>query len=149
GSHHPAPRRRRGRGGGHPGRAVRPDRLRSRRAYVTSERCSWIERIAADPSPTAAATRFVEPERRSPTAKSPGLLVSYGSGDRPSALHSCPSPSAMSARSVSTKPCSSTATWGNHELLGSAPMKEKRAEQSRSTEALDVETVTPSSTGSP
>ena len=38
--------------------------------------------MAADPSPTAAATRLVEPERRSPTANRPGQLVSYGSGSR-------------------------------------------------------------------
>ena len=42
----------------------------------TPERCSCTERIAADPSPTAAATRLVEPDRRSPTAKSPGQFVS-------------------------------------------------------------------------
>jgi hypothetical protein len=33
----------------------------------------------ADPSPTAPATRLVEPERTSPTANSPGWLVSKGS----------------------------------------------------------------------
>ena len=38
--------------------------------------------MAADPSPTAAATRFIDPARRSPTANRPGRLVSYGSGRR-------------------------------------------------------------------
>ena len=50
-------------------------------------RCSCTERIAAEPSPTAAATRLVDPERRSPTANRPGQLVSYGSG---SATHRAP-----------------------------------------------------------
>jgi hypothetical protein len=57
----------------------------------TAQRCQWVnarysctDRTAADPSPTADATRLVEPERRSPTANSPEKLVSYGSGRRPS-----------------------------------------------------------------
>lgn len=35
--------------------------------------------MTAAPSPTAAATRLVEPARTSPTAKIPGQLVSSGS----------------------------------------------------------------------
>ena len=46
---------------------------------------------AAEPSPTAAATLFVDPERRSPTAKRPGWLVSNGNGDRSSVCHASPS----------------------------------------------------------
>lgn len=39
-----------------------------------STRCtSWTQ---IDPSPTAEATRFVLPDRASPTAKTPGMLVS-------------------------------------------------------------------------
>src|SRR3954451_18273548 len=34
------------------------------------------------PSPTAAAQRFTEPERTSPTAKIPGRLVSSATGER-------------------------------------------------------------------
>jgi hypothetical protein len=45
---------------------------------------SWTERTAADPSPTAAATRLIEPARTSPAANNPGWLVSKGSGKRPS-----------------------------------------------------------------
>src|SRR5262245_11971542 len=45
-------------------------------------RFSWTERTAADPSPTAAATRLIEPDRTSPTANNPGELVSNGSGRR-------------------------------------------------------------------
>src|ERR1700688_4642857 len=41
------------------------------------------EAIALAPSPVAAATRFIEPERTSPTANTPGTLVSNGSGVRP------------------------------------------------------------------
>jgi hypothetical protein len=35
-----------------------------------------------EPSPTAAATRFIDPARTSPAAKTPGTLVSNGSGRR-------------------------------------------------------------------
>src|SRR3979490_3372766 len=38
------------------------------------------ERTALAPSPTAAATRFIEPFRTSPTAKTLGTLVSKGRG---------------------------------------------------------------------
>jgi hypothetical protein len=38
----------------------------------------WISATTAAPSPTAAATRFVDPARTSPTAKTPGRLVSSG-----------------------------------------------------------------------
>ena len=47
-----------------------------------------------DPSPTAAATRFVEPCRTSPAAKSPTRLVSSGSGSRSSGQQSRTRPSA-------------------------------------------------------
>ncbi len=43
--------------------------------------------MALAPSPTAAATRFIEPCRTSPAAKTAGTLVSKGSGVRPSAAH--------------------------------------------------------------
>jgi hypothetical protein len=45
---------------------------------------TWTDRTALAPSPTAAATRFIEPRRTSPTANTPGMLVSNGSGGRPS-----------------------------------------------------------------
>src|ERR1700745_4068175 len=41
------------------------------------------EAIALAPSPVAAATRFIELERTSPTANTPGMLVSHGRGRRP------------------------------------------------------------------
>ena len=46
---------------------------------VTDARWSCTRRTATAPSPTAEATRFIEPERTSPTAKMPGMLVSNGS----------------------------------------------------------------------
>ncbi len=39
---------------------------------VEKARYWWTDRTAAEPSPTAAATRLVDPERTSPTAKRPG-----------------------------------------------------------------------------
>ena len=57
-------------------RSAGPVRRGSYRSTVRA-RCSWTERMAAEPSPTAAATRLVEPDRRSPTANRPGQLVSY------------------------------------------------------------------------
>src|SRR6201996_7173950 len=41
------------------------------------------EAIALAPSPVAAATRFIEPEWTSPTANTPGTLVSNARGRRP------------------------------------------------------------------
>src|SRR5262249_31331060 len=68
------------------------------------------------PSPTAAATRLIEPERTSPIAKIPRRLVS--SGLRVS-LQSPP---------VSTKPFASNATPDpdNQSVFGSAPMNKNR-----------------------
>ena len=42
--------------------------------YV-ADRSAWIWATTAAPSPTAAATRFVEPARTSPIANTPGTLV--------------------------------------------------------------------------
>ena len=46
---------------------------------------AWTERTALAPSPTAAATRFIEPWRTSPAAKTAERWISKGSGERPSA----------------------------------------------------------------
>src|SRR5262249_33120893 len=43
---------------------------------------SWIERATSAPSPTAAATRLVEPARTSPTANTSRLVDSRSSGVR-------------------------------------------------------------------
>ena len=52
--------------------------------YGAKVRNSCTDLTAADPSPTAVATRFVEVDRTSPTAKRPGWLLSKGSGSRSS-----------------------------------------------------------------
>src|SRR3954447_5450870 len=44
---------------------------------------AWIERTTSAPSPTAAATRFVDPLRTSPIAKTPARVHSSISGLRP------------------------------------------------------------------
>ncbi len=83
-------------------------RLRFRHARwgaAAWSRCWWTDRMAADPSPTAAATRLVDPERRSPTASSPGRLVSSGSGLRSSA-------SQLSSRSAGNE-----VAVGSHEAV--------------------------------
>ena len=54
--------------------AVRGSRHRSAR----SARCWWMAATTAAPSPTAVATRLMEPRRVSPTAKTPRRLVSSG-----------------------------------------------------------------------
>src|SRR5208282_5376153 len=65
------------------------------------------------PSPTAAATRLTEPERKSPIANTPGRLVSSG---------------LRLFAPVHTKPLSSSTTpdRDNHPVFGSAPMNKKR-----------------------
>ncbi|MDT5066306.1 MAG: hypothetical protein QOK02_2461 [Mycobacterium sp.] len=45
-------------------------------AHQVVPKYSWICRMAMDPSPTADETRFTEPLRTSPTANTPGWLVS-------------------------------------------------------------------------
>ena len=55
----------------------------SRRAVLhASARTLWICATTAAPSPTAAATRFVEPARTSPMANTPGRFVSSGNARR-------------------------------------------------------------------
>ena len=65
-------------------------RARARAQSVTpsSPRRLKMSDATIDPSPTAAATRFVEPLRTSPAAKSPTRLVSSGSGSRSSGQQS-------------------------------------------------------------
>src|SRR3954464_15946900 len=68
-----------------------------RTAAGCAARCLCTNCTAMEPSPTAAAQRFVEPERTSPAAKMPGTVVS----SRPSASAAVP---------VRMKPFSSRAT---------------------------------------
>src|SRR5205085_10778894 len=107
--------------------AAKPAVLTVPRVQLTKARYSWTARTAAEPSPTAAATRLVDPERRSPTANKPGRLVSNGSGERPSASHRASRRLGSRDRSVSTNPRSSRATKpDNQSEAGSAPMNENR-----------------------
>src|SRR6266496_6644731 len=89
-------------------------------------RAVWTERIALAPSPTAAATRFIDPDRTSPTAKTSGWLVSNGSGRRPSSAQVAPSDAPSSWVPVSTKPSSSTAMSSSQPVAGVAPIKQNR-----------------------
>ena len=80
------------------------------------EKRSWTKRTTIAPSPTAVAQRLIDPERMSPTAKTPGALVSRIA-------------SAPARRPVSTKPSSSSATVPlSHSEHGEAPRKRKRKE---------------------
>ena len=45
-------------------------------------RCSCMSRTTVAPSPTADATRLIDPSRTSPAANTPGMLASSGSGSR-------------------------------------------------------------------
>ena len=79
---------------------------------------------ATDPSPTPDATRFTEPCRTSPTAKSPGIFVSSrkGSRSRVQPLGCCPS--RMRSGPVRIKPRSSRSMRSaSQSVRGSAPIK--------------------------
>ena len=87
-------------------------RLRQGGALLAPARHAAPETTVA-PSPTAAATRLIEPQRISPTANTPSRLVA--SGWPPFAP-------------VMTKPFSSSAMpeFASQSVLGSAPIKENR-----------------------
>src|SRR5437868_13001175 len=77
--------------------------------------------MAAEPSPTADATRLIESARTSPTAKIPPRLVP--NGESPFVLASNPS-----AVPVRTQSCASRITVsGNHAVRGADPMSAKIA----------------------
>src|SRR6185437_9624767 len=76
---------------------------------VWVERYSLTWRTALEPSPTADATRFIDPARTSPTAKTPGTDVSNGSGSRPPNSGPCAMWSGRE-RSVTTNPDRSSRT---------------------------------------
>ena len=70
------------------GRAWMPAALdrpngRGGQSLERSSRYSCTMRIATAPSPTDEATRFTDPDRTSPTAKTPGMLVSNCRPDPP------------------------------------------------------------------
>ena len=70
-----------------------------------------------EPSPTPDATRLTEPERTSPTAKIPGVVVANGED----------SAWPDSSRPVRTKPLlSSVRQRSSHSVFGSAPIMTNR-----------------------
>ena len=59
-------------------RASRPNQSYAASRARRPARYSWHDRTTVAPSPTAAETRFTDPWRTSPIAKTPGMLVSRG-----------------------------------------------------------------------
>jgi hypothetical protein len=85
----------------------------------------WTAVTTTEPSPTADATLFTEPARTSPTANTPGTLVSKPNGSRGG---SGSPPAGTRSRPVSTKPASSTiALEASHFVLGSVPINTNSA----------------------
>src|SRR5207248_5476990 len=97
-----------------------------RTAAGVAARCECTSCTAIEPSPTAVAQRFVEPDRTSPAAKMPGTLVSSRLG-------------APAASPVRMKPSSSRATAPpSHSVHGRAPRKKKRTENGKCTSSVRV-----------
>src|ERR1039458_10320842 len=64
------------------GRSADAARMSACATMDYSARTLWTNWTAIDPSPTAEATRFTLPARTSPTANTPGRLVSKRYGAR-------------------------------------------------------------------
>ena len=93
-------------------------------AMASRQRCT--SGMAAAPSPTAAATRLIDPARTSPAANTPGRLVSSGSGGRPRRQRPPPSPGRSGP--VRMKPHWSRATLSpSHSARGCQPMRTNKA----------------------
>ena len=84
------------------------------------------------PSPTAAATRLVEPLRTSPTANMPGRLVSSSERCQPASAGPVGHPvTGLASGPVRTKPRSSRSTSPpSHPVQGAAPTNTNRARAS-------------------
>jgi hypothetical protein len=95
-----------------------------RRGCTIRARCSATNRTAIPPSPTAGATILVDPDRTSPTANTPGRLVSTKNGARPRVAHRSRSRnSAGSDGPVRINPSSSRAiSRANQSVRGAAPI---------------------------
>src|SRR5215207_1733838 len=93
--------------------------------FCSPARYWWTSLTAIAPSPTAEAQRLIEPERTSPAANTPGMLVSSKNGS----LERCGQPFSSStewfnAVPVRTKPRSSSPTFPlSQPVLASAPIK--------------------------
>src|SRR6185295_15836053 len=100
----------------------------SRRIDLHASRCgvAWFhkaasawctEAITIEPSPTAEATRLIDPARTTPTAKMPAQLVASGCAN---AWEDAGSSQAADIP-VRTNPLSSRATQVSHSVFGAAP----------------------------
>src|SRR5512144_436823 len=84
---------------------------------------------AIEPSPTADATRLTLPDLISPTAKTPGKLVSSMKGVRARGQFQLRSSCFVMSGPVFTNDLLSRATqFSNHSEFGAAPIIEKTAE---------------------
>src|SRR6267154_5160115 len=111
----------------------------------------WTDATALAPSPTADATRFIEPFRTSPTANTPGTEVSKGNGRRANVFHCGPKFLSSIWLSVQMNPLRSVITCGSHVVSGAAPMRQNNARQSVVVDVLVFRwaTVTVSSSSLP
>src|SRR5262249_43120009 len=90
---------------------------------VYSASTLWTSWMQTEPSPTAAATRLTLLARTSPTANTPGRLVSNRSGGRVSDQPWARRSSGDRSGPALTKPLSSSATQPpSHSVLGDAPV---------------------------
>ena len=106
--------------------------------------------LGAESSPTEAATRFTAPERASPAAKTPGMLVSNGTGDRPMSSQATPRSVLSRSRSVQMEPSGSSATSVSQPVAGSALMRQNKPSQPKSSETpVEEVTMTPRNAPSP
>src|SRR3954470_20894192 len=88
--------------------------------------------MAVEPSPTAEATRFMLPPRTSPTANTPGRLVSSRYGGRARGQRAAARSSAERSGPVLMKPLASRATqFLSQGVLGSAPVITNTCPQGR------------------
>ena len=93
-------------------------------AHSCRTRCTCC--MHAEPSPTAAATRFTLPQRTSPTAKIPGILDSKNSGWRAFGHFAAGKSAARKSEPVRTKPLSLRAIQEfSQPVQGSAPIMRK------------------------
>ena len=80
--------------------------------------------MAIEPSPTPDATRFTDPRRTSPTANTPGTLVSSNPGSRFNGQPLGSFPFRFNSEPERMNPFSSRSTTpSSHSVPGSAPMK--------------------------
>src|SRR6266487_4608872 len=99
---------------------------------------TWCTRaMAVDPSPTADATRFWLPLRTSPTANTPGRLVSRRWGARDSGHFAAVSSSRERSGPVLMNPLSSSTTQpASQRVAGSAPVITNTCPSSRRSTAI-------------